>query len=152
MHVCMCASQTIVSWKPLTTFPSKFDTMILSWNLKKKKLMGTELRRTFYFAQRCAQWAKNSGAFWKKNSFVFSEKKSKMKHCHLYFTKNPLPVKSLVLKSCVKMLLANQIEGFFKVQYLKKKLWDQENFLYVNKNQSFLQGNTVFLAWVVRHA
>ena len=50
------------------------------------------------------------------------------------------------------MLLANQIEGFFKVQYLKKKLWDQENFLYVNKNQSFLQGNTVFLAWVVRHA
>ena len=119
---------------------------------EKNKLMGTELRRAFYFAQRCAQWAKNSGAFWKKNSFVFSEKKSKMKHCHLYFTKNPLPVKSLVLKLCVKMLLANQIEGFFKVQYLKKKLWDQENFLYVNKNQSFLQGNTVFLAWVVRHA
>ena len=75
-----------------------------------------------------------------------------MKHCHLYFTKNPLPVKSLVLKLCVKMLLANQIEGFFKVQYLKKKLWDQDNFLYVNKHQSFLQGNTVFLAWGVRHA
>ena len=31
-----------------------------------------------------------------------------MKHCHLYFTENPLPVKSLVLKLCVKMSLANQ--------------------------------------------
>ena len=29
MHVCMCASETSVAWKPLITFPSKFGTMIL---------------------------------------------------------------------------------------------------------------------------
>ena len=55
-----------------------------------------------------------------------------MKHCHLYFTANPLSVESLVLKLCVKMLLANQIAGFFKVQYLKKKVRDQVDFLYAN--------------------
>ena len=48
-----------------------------------------------------------------------------MKHCHLYFTANPLSVKSLVLTLCVKMFLANQITGFFKVQ-------DQIDFLFVN--------------------
>ena len=55
-----------------------------------------------------------------------------MRHCHLYFTANPLSVESLVLKLCVKMLLANQIAGFFKVQYLKKKVRDQVDFLYAN--------------------
>ena len=55
-----------------------------------------------------------------------------MKHCLLYFTANPLSVKSLVLKLCVKMLLANQIAGFFKVQYLQKKVRGQADFLYVN--------------------
>ena len=52
-----------------------------------------------------------------------------MKHCHLYFTAKPLSVESLVLKLCVKMLLANQIEGFFKVQYLKKNGRDQEDYV-----------------------
>ena len=75
-----------------------------------------------------------------------------MKHCQLYFAENSLLAKSLVLKLCVKMLLANQIVGFFKVQYLKKKVRDQSNFLYVNKHQRFLQGNTIVLAWVSRHA
>ena len=55
-----------------------------------------------------------------------------MKHCHLYFTSKPLSVKSLVYKLGVKMLLANQIAGFFKVQYLKKKVRDEVDFLYVN--------------------
>ena len=55
-----------------------------------------------------------------------------MKHCHLYFTAKPLSAKSLVLKLSVKILLANQIAGFFKVQYLKKKLRSQVDFLYVN--------------------
>ena len=55
-----------------------------------------------------------------------------MKQCHLYFTAKPLSAENLVLKLCVKMLLANQIAGFFKVQYLKKKVRDQEDFLYVN--------------------
>ena len=48
-----------------------------------------------------------------------------MKHYYLYFTAKPLSVESLVLKLCVKMLLANQIAGFFKVQYLKKEVRDQ---------------------------
>ena len=55
-----------------------------------------------------------------------------MKHCHLYFTAKPLSVESLVYKLCVKMLLANQIAGLFKVQYLKKKVRDKVDFLYVN--------------------
>ena len=57
-----------------------------------------------------------------------------MKHCHLYFTANPLSPESLVLKLCVKILLANQVAGFFKVkvQYLKKKVRDQVYFLYIN--------------------
>ena len=55
-----------------------------------------------------------------------------MKHCHLHFIVNPFFVESLVLKLCVKMLLANQIAGFFKVQYLKKKVRDQVDFLYAN--------------------
>ena len=55
-----------------------------------------------------------------------------MKHCHLYFTAKPLSVESLVYKLCVKMLLANQITGFFKVQYLKKKVRNQVDFFYAN--------------------
>ena len=56
-----------------------------------KKLVGTEFRGTFCFAQKWAQWAKKSGFFWKKNSLFFSVK---MKHCHLYITANPISVKS----------------------------------------------------------
>ena len=55
-----------------------------------------------------------------------------MKHCHLYLTAKPLSVESLFLELCVKMLLANQIAGFLKVQYLKKKVRDQVDFLYAN--------------------
>ena len=55
-----------------------------------------------------------------------------MKHCHLYLTAKPLSVESLFLESCVKMLLANQIAGFFKAQYLEKKVRGQVDFLYVN--------------------
>ena len=55
-----------------------------------------------------------------------------MKHCHLYLTAKPLSVESLVYKLYVKMFLASQIAGFFKVQYLNKKVIDQVDFLYVN--------------------
>ena len=61
MHVCMRASETSVAWKPLITFPSKFGTMILLQ--KKQKLIRTEFRGTFCFAQKWAQWAENSGVF-----------------------------------------------------------------------------------------
>ena len=39
-----------------------------------------------------------------------------MKHCHLYITANPFFCQKLFLKLYIKMLLANQIAGFFKVQ------------------------------------
>ena len=55
-----------------------------------------------------------------------------MKHCHLCFTAKTLSVESVVYKLFVKMLLANQIAGFFKVQYLEKKVRGQVDFLYVN--------------------
>ena len=68
-----------------------------------------------------------------------------MKHCHLYFTAKPLSVESLVLKLCVKMLLANQIAGFFEVQYLKKKVRDQVDFLYqINTEVSYKE---ILLCW-----
>ena len=62
MHVCMRASETSVTWKPLIT-SSEFGTMILGWSFFKKILIGTEFRGTFCFAQKWAQWAKNSGVF-----------------------------------------------------------------------------------------
>ena len=55
-----------------------------------------------------------------------------MKHCHLYFTAKPSSVEGLVLRLFDKMLLANQIAGFSKVQYLKKKVRGQIEFLYLN--------------------
>ena len=67
MHVCMCASETSVTWKPLITFPSKFYTMILKFFLKKP--IRPEFRGTFCFAQKWTQWAENSGVFWEKKSF-----------------------------------------------------------------------------------
>ena len=51
----MRASETSVAWKPLIT-SSKFTTMT-------KKPIGTEFRGPFSFAQKWAQWAKNSGVF-----------------------------------------------------------------------------------------
>ena len=60
-----------------------------------------------------------------------------MKHCYLYFTAKPLSFESLVLKLCVKMLLANQIAGFFKVQYLKKKSKRPSRFFECKLTQKF---------------
>ena len=62
MHVCMRASEISVAWKPLIT-SSKFATMILGWSFFKKILIGTEFSETFCFAQKWAQWTKNSGVF-----------------------------------------------------------------------------------------
>ena len=41
------------------------------------------------------------------------------------------------------MLLANQFVGFFKVKYLKKEVWDQADFLHLDKHRSFLQVDTI---------
>ena len=70
-----------------------------------------------------------------------------MKHCHSYFSANPLSVDSFFLKLCAKMSLANESAGFFKVQYLKKVVRDQANL-----HQSFLQVDTIVLVWATRNA
>ena len=43
------------------------------------------------------------------------------------------------------MLSANQIAGFFKMQYLKKKVNDELHFWHADKHLSILQVNTVLL-------
>ena len=43
------------------------------------------------------------------------------------------------------MPLANQVRGFFKMQYLKKELNDEVLFWHADKNQSFLQVYTIIL-------
>ena len=62
MHVCMRASETSVAWKPLIT-SLNFGTMKLGQSFFKKILIGTEFRGKFCFAQKWAQWAKNTGVF-----------------------------------------------------------------------------------------
>ena len=42
--------------------------------------------------------------------------------------------KTLVLELCIKMLSANQIAGFFKMQYLKKKVNDELQFWHADKH------------------
>ena len=94
-----------------------------------KKLIEIKFRGTFCFAQKGTQWVKNSEVFWKKKYLAFSGNNLKWNIVIYILLENPLPVESLVLNLCVKMLLANEIAGFFKVQYLKKKVRDQDYFL-----------------------
>ena len=70
-----------------------------------------------------------------------------MKHCHLYITGNPLSVKSCFSSYCWLIRLQDSLNC-----NLKKEVRDQVDFLYVNRHQSFQQGDTIVLAWVARHA
>ena len=100
-------------------------------------MVGTEFRGTLCFAQKWAQWAKNSGFFEKKKFFFW--KYCKMKHCHLYITAKPLSVKccfsSYVSKCCWPIRLQDSLKC-----NLKKEVKDKVDFLYVNRQ--FLQGDT----------
>ena len=60
--------------------------------------------------------------------------------------------KILVLELWVRVLSANQIVRFFKVQYLMNKVWDEIDFLHADKPQSFLRVGATFFVGVVRHA
>ena len=51
----------------------------------------------------------------------------------------------LVLDLWAKVLLVNQIEGFFKMYYLKKEVASKVYFLHAHKHQSFLQVDTINL-------
>ena len=43
------------------------------------------------------------------------------------------------------MLLANQIGGFYKMQYLKKEVNDEVYFWHADKHKSFLHVDTIIL-------
>ena len=60
-------------------------------------------------------------------------------HSHLYFNANFLSDKIA--------LLANQIAGFFIVQYLQKVVRDQVGFYM----EIEIKGETIILVWVARH-
>ena len=47
--------------------------------------------------------------------------------------------KNLVLELCSKMLSANQIAGFFKLEYLRNRMTYQPDFLHVKSYQFWLQ-------------
>ena len=51
----------------------------------------------------------------------------------------------MVLELWAKMLPANQIAGFFKMQYLKKEENDEVHFWHADKHQSLLQVDTIIL-------
>ena len=77
-------------------------------------MLGTEFRGTFCFAQKWAHWAKNSGVFFEKKILYFFLEMKNETLSFIYHCKSHICQK-LFLKLCVKMLLANQIEGLFKV-------------------------------------
>ena len=56
-----------------------------------------------------------------------------------------MPDKILVLDLWAKVLLVSQIEGLFKMYYLKKEVASEVYFLHVHKHQSFPQVDTINL-------
>ena len=62
-----------------------------------------------------------------------------------YFTTSPISGKILVLELWAKMLSANQIAGFFKMYYLKKKVNGGVYVWHADKNRSFLRFYTIIL-------
>ena len=74
-----------------------------------------------------------------------------MKHCHFYITANPISVKSCFSSYVSKCFWPIKLQDYLKCN-LKKEVRDQVDFLYVKRHQSFLQGDTIVLACVVRHA
>ena len=73
-----------------------------------------------------------------------------MKHCRSCITANPLSVKSCFSRYVSNCSWPVRLQDSLKCS-LKKEVRDQVDFLYVNRHQSFLQGDTIVLAWVARH-
>ena len=48
---------------------------------------------------------------------------------------------------CIKMVSANEIAVFFKVQYIKKKAGDPVDLMHVDKHQSFSQVDATIFWW-----
>lgn len=88
----------------------------------------------------CPKCAKFASFFFLKNLVIYQIKKS---FCYLCLTANPSSVKVLIFKLWAKILLPNQVAGFFKVYYFKKEGRDQIDFLHVHKHQIFLQINSL---------
>ena len=107
----------------------------------------------FYFcpnlSKKGTKWSQNSvlRIFWKILSLVFIGNNLKWKLIfYWYFTANPISGKILVLQLLVKMLSANTIAGFFKIQYFKKEVNDKLYFWHADKHWSIPQVNTISLA------
>ena len=49
------------------------------------------------------------------------------------------------------ILLANQIAGFFNVQYLMIEVWDEIDFLYADKHKNFQRVHLCFTYLHCRH-
>ena len=74
-----------------------------------------------------------------------------MKQSFIYHCKS-LICQNLFLKICLsKCSWPIRFQGYLKCNP-KKEVRDQVDFLYVNRHQSFLQGDTIVVAWVARHA
>ena len=58
--------------------------------------------------------------------------------------------KILVFELLVKMLSANQIAGFFKLEYLLNYMRYQLDFLYVDRHLLLLQIDHDIMAWQVQ--
>ena len=65
--------------------------------------------------------------------------------CSWYFTTNPIFAKIQVLELSAKILSANQIAGFFKMQYLKKEVNDEIYFWDADKHRSLVQVDTIIV-------
>ena len=74
-----------------------------------------------------------------------------MKHCHLYITANLLSANSYFSSYVSKCSWSIRLQDSLKCN-IKKEVRDQVDFLYVNRHESFLQGDTIILAWVARYA
>ena len=94
----------------------------------------------------------NSSFFFRNGSIVFSDFWHDVRWleylktgCSWYFTTNPIFAKIQVLELSAKILSANQIAGFFKMQYLKKEVNDEIYFWDADKHRSLVQVDTIIV-------
>ena len=89
----------------------------------KKILIGTEFRGTFCFARKWAQWAKNSGVFWKKNYLVFSLNNLKLNIVIYISLQSPCLSKAWFLSYVSKCFWPIRLQDSSKCNISRKK-WE----------------------------
>ena len=86
-----------------------------------KILIGAEFRGTFCFAQKWAQWTKNSGVFWKKNSLVFSLNNLKWNIVIYISLQSPYLSKVWFISYMSKFFWPIRLQDFSKCNVSRKK-------------------------------